>query len=166
MTYRTAHAHEADTIAQLHAKSWQTAYRGMLSDDFLDNQVLENRLNTWRKRFETPSVSQQIFVAEEAGEVIGFACIYAHDDTQWGALIDNLHVLPEQKGKGIGKKLMDLAAEWVKTQDPEGRYYLWVLADNVDATAFYERIGGQKVEDKISDLPDGGQGRIFRMAWI
>ena len=39
MTYRNATHEEAEAIADLHAKSWQTAYRGILSDDFLSGYL-------------------------------------------------------------------------------------------------------------------------------
>jgi GNAT superfamily N-acetyltransferase len=165
MIYRTAYSNEADKIAQLHTQSWQKAYRQILSDDYLDNHLAADRLAVWRARFANPPTNQQVFVAEEAGILIGFVCLYKNDDPKWGSLIDNLHVLSAYQGKGVGNRLMDLAAEWVKTHSAVPHYYLWVYAANTAARLFYEKIGGQNVESEEHDNPDGSRALIMRYVW-
>ena len=39
LTLREGTEHDAAAIAQLHADSWRSAYRGMLSDEYLDHRV-------------------------------------------------------------------------------------------------------------------------------
>ena len=81
--FREADAQDAAAIAQLHAESWRSAYRGILSDDYLDNQVQSERASLWQSRFaERPagSYSASLFdagrakilkkVNEEATEVV------------------------------------------------------------------------------------------------
>ncbi len=51
MKIREATAAEAATIASLHAESWRAAYRGILTDKFLDNDVHRERLALWQERF-------------------------------------------------------------------------------------------------------------------
>ena len=48
--YRIATANDIEAIANLHALSWQNSYRGMLSDDYLDNHVLADRIQVGRKK--------------------------------------------------------------------------------------------------------------------
>ena len=49
MTIRAAGMADAVAIAQLHTRSWQTAYRGILSDDFLQGPLPENRRVLWHE---------------------------------------------------------------------------------------------------------------------
>jgi ribosomal protein S18 acetylase RimI-like enzyme len=165
MIYRQAKPDEANIIAQLHATSWQTAYRGILSDDFLDNEVLNNRRAIWQKRFAEPQGNEYICVAIDQQNPKGFVCVYANDDEKWGALIDNLHVLPDSKGRGVGKRLMQEAGKWVAENYPQSGIYLWVYADNHDAILFYEKMGGQHVESALHDNPDGSISNTYRYVW-
>jgi len=47
-------------IAALHADSWKKNYRVMFSDNFLDNDVDEDRLQVWQERFSTRPSNQQL----------------------------------------------------------------------------------------------------------
>ena len=165
MTYRKAKSTEADAIAHLHAQSWQVAYKGILTDAFLENDVLDNRLQKWRDRFNSSEPNRIIFVAVENNQLKGFICLYGKGDVQWGTLVDNLHVLPALKGQGIGKRLMQKGAEWVAKNYPDSGLYLWVYEDNHAAKAFYEKLGGENVESHIHENPDGGSANTFRYAW-
>jgi ribosomal protein S18 acetylase RimI-like enzyme len=165
MTYRKAKSNEAEAIAHLHAQSWQVAYRGILTDAFLDHEVVNNRLKIWQERFTHPAKNEFICVAIEKQALKGFVCVYGNDDAQWGALVDNLHVLPDFQGHGVGKKLMQEAAKWVAKKYPNSGLYLWVYEDNHAARHFYEKMGGKNVESQIYDNADGGSANIFRYAW-
>ena len=92
MIYRKAKSNEAEAIAALHAKSWQVAYKGILSDDFLENEVVENRLKIWTERFANPAENKFICVAVEGEVLKGFVCVYGNNDAEWGALIDNFYL--------------------------------------------------------------------------
>jgi hypothetical protein len=43
VTLRDATEHDSPAIARLHADSWRSAYRGMLSDDYLDHRAHSER---------------------------------------------------------------------------------------------------------------------------
>jgi ribosomal protein S18 acetylase RimI-like enzyme len=165
MTYRKAKPNEAEAIATLHAQSWQVAYKGILSDAFLKDEVLDNRLKVWQNRFDNPPNNVFICVAAEENDLKGFVCVYGNDDEQWGSLIDNLHVLPNLKGQGIGKKLMQKAATWASKNYPNAGLYLWVYEENHAARQFYERMGGENVESEFYENPDGSSSYIIRYAW-
>ena len=154
ITYRTASTNDIQTVAQLHARSWQLHYRGILSDQYLDHEIEAERLDVWTKRMKTPNEEQYIVIAFDGDTPCGFGCVFLHHDPEYGALLDNLHVAYEWKGKGIGRVLMQKTAAWVKQQAPDEKYYLMVWKDNLDAIRFYERMGGKRVKTfpyKISD---------------
>jgi GNAT superfamily N-acetyltransferase len=160
VTYRIATTADIELIAALHARSWQETYRGIMPDEFLDEDVADERLTVWQERFRQQPRNRQILVAEVNDELAGFACVFTHDDPVYGALLDNLHVSRNQKGKGIGKQLIKQAAEWVQKQAGESPFYLWVYEKNHAARRFYEHLGA-----KNHEAIEGEFGTVLRYVW-
>ena len=165
MEYRKVRPSEADIIADIHAKSWQITYTGILTDAFLGHDIWDNRRQVWQKRFAEFTENECICVAVDNDTVIGFVCVYGNADENWGSLIDNLHILPEFKGRGIGKRLMQEAAKWVMERYANTKIHLWVYEDNHAARAFYEKMGGEKVASELYTGPDGTSANTFCYAW-
>jgi ribosomal protein S18 acetylase RimI-like enzyme len=163
--YEPAAAGEADAIAQLHALSWKTAYRGILPDSFLDGEVDAERRAVWRRRFTDPPPSQLVLVARVAGSAAGFVCVRGSDSATWGSLIDNLHVDPAYRSLGIGTRLLLEASRWLLAQHPGAGVHLFVWERNVAARRLYERLGAAHVETFVKGTPGGGQGVSCRYAW-
>jgi GNAT superfamily N-acetyltransferase len=163
MKIRTAA--DAAAIAALHAASWQSAYRGILSDDYLDNQAGAERAALWEQRFREPVAGQYAAVAEIDGALAGFVCIFGAHDPQWGSMIDNLHVAQSHKRHGLGAALMTYAAAWCVDGYPGLGVFLWVLEANAPARAFYERMGGVRVGEDIWQPPGGGEAVELRYFW-
>ncbi|MDA1331343.1 MAG: GNAT family N-acetyltransferase [Proteobacteria bacterium] len=162
---REASLDDCITIAALHAKSWQRAYKGILSDQYLDHEVESDRLQIWMGRFANPSVNQLILCLESAQDIVGFVCAYFSADEAFGTFIDNLHVSHALKRHGYGAQMVERIADLSRAQFNESRVYLWVLADNKPAVTFYERIGGERYEARIWDSPDGGKYLKYRYVW-
>jgi ribosomal protein S18 acetylase RimI-like enzyme len=165
MILRTAISNDAQAIAQLHTDSWRITYRDILLDSFLDGDILQNRLDIWSKRFAEPTPNQLVIIAEEDGEMLGFVCLYGADDVKWGSLIDNLHVRPDIKGRGVGKFLINEAFKWSKENYPQCGVYLWVYENNTSARAFYKHLGSEEVENHLHDNPGGGVANAIRCTW-
>jgi GNAT superfamily N-acetyltransferase len=166
MTIRAAGLADAVAIAQLHTKSWQTAYRGILGDDFLQGPLPENRRVLWHTRLsDAERPGQFVLVDEHAGAIRGFACAFLEADPQWGCLLDNLHVVPDLKGRGLGTQLMTAVALRVWRSNPFGRLHLWAYEQNLTARRFYERLGGAITERHAELAPDGTQVNAIRYCW-
>ena len=166
MTIRPAVASDAACIASLHARSWQTAYRGILRDEFLESPVIANRLQLWRERLsDSPPHNQYIILSEHGREIHGFACAYLDADPQWGTLLDNLHVAPGQKGRGLGAQLMAIVARKVQRDGLTPALHLWVYEQNLSARRFYGRLGGIAADRVAEAAPDGGRVNAVRYAW-
>jgi GNAT superfamily N-acetyltransferase len=164
-TFRLAAPSEASLVAKMHTLSWQNAYRGMLSDQFLDQEIHEMMRQKWDYRFAQPPYDQYILIAEEDGLAQGFVCVYWNDNPVFGPLIDNLHVLPEFKGRGIGKRLMQEVALQLRRDGKEEKYYLWVLEANHPTRQFYEHLGAQNHEGEPHLMPDGQHHIALRYVW-
>ena len=158
-------ATDAATVARLHAASWRSAYRGMLRDEYLDTDVAVDRLQAWTSRLGDAVASQFGFIAESAGDAIGFVFMLGGEDATWGTLIDNLHVLPGHKGRGIGRRLLEAAADETARRYPGTRVHLFVFEKNLDARRFYAGVGGREVERTTVEAPGGGIQVRWRVAW-
>lgn len=166
MTIRAAGLADADAIAQLHTLSWQTAYRGILSDEFLLGPLHENRRLLWHARLsDRDRADQFVLVDEQGGTLRGFACAYLDADPEWGCLLDNLHVVPDLKGKGLGRQIMTAVAQRVLLSNPYGRLHLWAYEQNLAARRFYERLGGVITGRQAEPALDGTEVNAVRYCW-
>lgn len=162
IAFREAALADADLIANLHAESWRHAYRGIFPDSFLDRQAGEERRNYWHARLaDLAGKDSLVLLAEANGSPAGFVCVETQTEPEWGAFVDNLHVLPRYQGLGIGKRLAAAAAEWARSRGKR-RMYLWVYEQNRDARAFYEIQRWKAVERVTKDIPGGGERPVVR----
>lgn len=165
MKIRQALSSDLESIAQLHTQSWRSAYRGMLSDAYLDGDLLADRRALWGARLAQPAANQYVVVAEIDSAVVGLACAFGDHDERWGSLLENLHVSQAHRGLGLGAQLVAHVAGWcARTQSSTG-LHLWVLAPNVAAQGFYTRLGASPVEESAWDAPDGNRVAELRFAW-
>ncbi|MPT26532.1 MAG: GNAT family N-acetyltransferase [Achromobacter sp.] len=141
VTLRQATARDADTIAAMHAASWAATYRGLLPDGFLDAGLADNRRVHWQEQLRRSDAdAQAVFIAEQAGQPIGFVCVKQERDHPDDVLLDNLHVLAPHQGTGAGKLMVARATDWARARGAS-RLYLYALEGNNRAIAFYERQG-------------------------
>jgi ribosomal protein S18 acetylase RimI-like enzyme len=161
---RLATADDAAAVAALHALSWQSNYRGSLSDAYLDGPILAERDAFWRERLAHPRADLVTLLLEIDGRLAGFVCALMDHDPRWGTLVDNLHVDPALKGRGLGRRLMRALGDALAAASP-GPVYLYLLASNAAARAFYLRIGGEIVEHMMKEEVDGSVLPVERVAW-
>lgn len=163
--YRLAKPTDADQLADLHTRSWQTAYRGIMSDAYLDGEAATERRDVWRGRFAQPVANQRVLLAQEDGALVGFIALFLDDHATWGTLIDNLHADPGRKGQGIGSGLLREAARRVLPEATSPGCYLAVFEQNQPAIQFYERMGGVCVGLTTHGVPGQEQAEARYYAW-
>jgi GNAT superfamily N-acetyltransferase len=144
MHLRDARPADAARLAEIHAVSWQTAYRGVLSDAFLDGLTSTSRLDWWTARLARVPPRWAILVVEDDSDVTGFATLgHCEDDDRRVAEAGELfamYVDPADWGRGYGRKLL-LGGEARFRQTAFSNASLWVLEGNLRARRFYE-VGG------------------------
>jgi len=166
ITLRIAGPQDAALIGSLHGMSWRSAYTNVLSADYLAGPVMDERGAVWAKRFAANDPSLHVIIAEEDGQALGFAGIYGGSDPVYGTLLDNLHLLPQAKGQGLGKLLLCEAARWTLAHYPGQTLYLTVWEVNTPARDFYQRMGGEEVERLMHTKLDGtGEAPILRVVF-
>jgi GNAT superfamily N-acetyltransferase len=139
---RSAEIADAAAIASVHIASWQSAYRGLVSDSVLDGMSLVRRAQGW---YEVLSARQSTtLVAEFEGAVAGFADFGpARDedlDQRSIAELNALYVDPRHWSRGFGFRLWSRMLALLRPTD-FGRVVLWVLEANQRGRCFYERQG-------------------------
>jgi ribosomal protein S18 acetylase RimI-like enzyme len=138
---RRATINDVKGIAEVHVKSWQAAYRGLLPDDFLQNLSVQRREEQWRRGLQN---SEQVLLVYEQDTIVAF-CGFAPSrdedvDKTKVAELGTIYALESAWGQGIGKALWQ---EAIKLMREKGftEVTLWVLKGNERAIKFYERQG-------------------------
>ncbi|MBA4219000.1 MAG: GNAT family N-acetyltransferase [Roseateles sp.] len=158
---------DADAVATLHATSWRHTYRGIFTDHDLDHEVDTDRRTVWRARLQSdvPTADWGLAMDDPAGRLVGFAYVQPDHDPTWGDYLDNLHVAPDLKGAGLGRRLMQAVAERLQRDGSTHPLYLWVLDANPAARRFYERLGAEITDSQRSDPLGGAQHLVWRCVW-
>jgi GNAT superfamily N-acetyltransferase len=144
VTVRAAEPGDAESIAVVHVRTWQDAYRGLMPQDYLDNQSVERRREVWERILaEADWPRTGAFVAENSDGVVGFAHVGpARDEDAGGDVgeVNSIYVLARAWGTGAGRALMTAAVSTLR----DARFReatLWVLDTNTRARRFYEAAG-------------------------
>lgn len=166
MTLVAAGAEDAPAIAALHVTSWRSAYKGLVPDEFLAGPVEDDRRMLWESRLSMPDASQLVLKAVDGrGTMAGFTCVLRDADPAWGPLLDNLHVTPDLRGRGIGAILLSASRRWSSEVSPGLPMHLWVIEGNTRARRFYDREGGEVVERQLLELTAGIMVPALRYVW-
>ncbi|GAB3799801.1 GNAT family N-acetyltransferase [Humibacter antri] len=137
MSIRKATTEDALGIARVHVRSWRESYRHVFSAFLLDGLSVQTRAERWRGILAS---GVEVWVAEvrvPTGErIIGWASAGTSRDADGPAPreLNGIYVLRDHYGTGAGQQLLDAALG-------DAAAYLWVLADNSRAQAFYRRNG-------------------------
>lgn len=100
----------------MHARSWASAYRGILPDAYLDHALQAERAAHWEARMrEIGAGAGHVLIAEHGGEAVGFVCLVEPDETG-SVLVDNLHAMPGRKGLGTGTAMLAEAIRWARSR--------------------------------------------------
>jgi GNAT superfamily N-acetyltransferase len=91
----------------------------------------------------------ECLIGEQDGEPVGFA-LYFHNFSTFlcrkGLYLEDLFVRPAARGTGMGKRLLERLAQ-IAVERECGRFEWSVLDWNVDAQAFYRRMGAAMLPD-------------------
>ena len=114
---------------------FQTAYRGIVPDDYLQNlsNEREQRADRLLRYLEIPELA--VFCLMRESKMIGFLILHLSNGEIWA-----IYLLEELRGKGYGKAAMNFAIDELKCAG-HTTISLWVLAENERAKRFYDKYG-------------------------
>ncbi len=147
MEVRLACRAELRRIAEIHVRSWQAVYKGLLPQDFLDALDPADGLDRREQAFAVIDWhSGGILVAADGDELCGFANVGPTrdddaDESQVGE-VRAIYLAPDAWGQGFGRELMAAALERL-AHAGFAQATLWVLDTNARARRFYEAAGFQ-----------------------
>jgi ribosomal protein S18 acetylase RimI-like enzyme len=148
---REATPQDAEAISGIHVRAWQAAYRGQLSDEYLDGLRVEDRLEMHRAALGSPPPEYRMWVADDAGRPVGFAVTGKSQDADAEERTAELYAIylePEHMGTGLGRALFEHALDDVRQRGFRAAT-LWVLETNERARRFYE-IAGWKHDGTVT----------------
>jgi GNAT superfamily N-acetyltransferase len=131
-------------LADLQLRTALAAYDGLFPPD-APRPTVEGLAASWSAMVADPEVS--VFAVADgldtdlaAPALLG--CVAARPDpgSPGEGEITRLYVRPDSWGRGLGRRLLDVALA-DRVVRGCGRAGLWVLADNHQGRAFYERLG-------------------------
>jgi len=142
MTLRRATPADAAAVGHIHVESWNVAYRGIMPDHVIARTDLAYRTQFWAERIadrEWP-----VFLSEADGQPVAFCQMVSSRDPDADPTlvghITSIHVLPQLRGRGHGRLLMDHVLREFQRRGFT-QVTLWVLEENRKARAFYEKYG-------------------------
>jgi len=139
-TIRSARPSDTKTILELIRQL--AVYEKLLHEVTGDEALLERHLFG-------PRPSAEVLIAERGGEPVGFALFFPTFSTflaRPGIWLEDLFVVPEARGQGIGKALLTKVAE-IAHERGCGRLEWTVLDWNEPAIGFYRKLGAVPMND-------------------
>jgi GNAT superfamily N-acetyltransferase len=157
---RPATPADCDTIGLVHVRSWQSAYRGKMPQDYLDELDPVHRAQVWRRILEQdqPSRGGILVAVAEGGGITGFASFGPSRDSDTDPRVTGeafaIYAAPDAWGTGTGRAMMSSAVtELARLGYADA--ILWVLDTNNRARRFYALAGW---EEDGARKTDGSRG--------
>ena len=132
---------EQDTPLILDFIKKLAAYEHLLDQVVADEATLADQL------FEKKNA--EVLFALEDGEEVGFALFFHNFSTflgRAGLYLEDLFILPEHRGKGYGKAILQKLAA-IAVERGCGRMEWWCLDWNQSSIDFYKSLGAEPMSD-------------------
>jgi GNAT superfamily N-acetyltransferase len=124
-------AHQVDDLISLHEAAFPNTWRQA-------SEMIENRDD-----------SRALFVHTHAGRLEGYVHVEA-DPIEATGHVHFLAVVPESRGKGVGRKLLEQALDWCYNARELPSVSLTVFDDLVNARTLYESTGFRLAESGVT----------------
>ena len=164
MNIRKAKSSDVRNITNVHIESWKSTYKGIFSEDFLDNIDFNKRYKLWERVLHSSSSKEIVYVAELNNEIVGFISggPSRTDALDSDAEIYALYLLEDYQRQGIGRKLLENAFQEMREYGYETAF-VWVLKDN-PAVNFYKKTGGEVIKEEVVEI-EGEKYKEMALEW-
>lgn len=148
---RDAREEDVYEMALVRQDVWSTTYRGIYSDDVIDNFAYD----VVEKSFKDKIDSQGSIFKEAVSnnKIVGYVSFGLSNDNykDYDYVINYLHILKSHQGKGIGRTFFNIVMDYATKNNIE-KFYVSCNKYNYPAHKYYEKMGG------IEDYVDGDDG--------
>ena len=141
MQVRPARVEEAGEIAQIHVRTWQVAYPGIVPAAYLASLSIEKYEAMWHGSIVKGA--PQVLVAAEASGIVGWVAFDRSRDEAAAADVAEIwaiYVSAAHWGRGAGGRLWLEARERMRAQGFTS-VGLWAFPENLRAGRFYRSLG-------------------------
>ena len=142
---------DVEELSRLKQIMWMQTYRGIYSDDVIDNFDYEKHKNKFLKLIDNPDIN--FYVVESDNKLIGYMTygLPTRPFRDYEQEIGLLYLLKEYQRNGIGRELFNIAFNGIKEKGYK-EFFISCNKYNINAQAFYKKMGGEVIyidEDNI-----------------
>ena len=142
-TIKKVLAKDAYEYTACHISCWQSAYKGIIPSDYLENMKTEIEQRTDRLKNNLIEMTDYSYYYATINDKMIGRLIFGKsldDDKPNAGDVTAIYLIEEYWYKGYGRKMMDFAVTELK---PIGynEIIVWVVEDNSRARRFYEKYG-------------------------
>lgn len=159
-----AKAEHAREMAKIITEAWQTAYMGILPQEYLNEAASEKEISRLEKFFTdsiTKNWNDNFIIGDERGYFGCFTVGASRDKGDDGGELVGIYLLKENRNKGYGRKCIEYAENILR--DKYRVMSLWVLEGNIGAIEFYKNLGFAFTGEK-KEVDLGGKFFELKMA--
>lgn len=113
----------------------------------------------YKEEFSSPTRHFVVAVDHERS-IIGYAGVFAPGGAEADVL--TVGVVPQERGKGVARHLMELITDWARLQGSTAMM-LEVKVDNVEAIGLYEALGYMKLNTRKDYFGAGLDALVMRL---
>lgn len=146
MEIRMAIENDSKDLSILKKKIWETTYRGIYDDEIIDNYDYYKREEKFKRLILDNT--QEVYVCLIDKKIVGYMILgeSLHERLEgYDLTINDLGVLSEYQGMGIGKKFVEIAKSKKQKLFNCCNYY------NDNAKKFYKKMGGTIIKTEIKE---------------
>lgn len=142
---RKAKVSDIKELSILKRNIWETTYRGIYSDDKIDNYSYSDNEKKFLNIISNKNID--FFVVVDKEKIVGYMTCgepirkYMDYEQEIGLL----YLVKDYQGIGIGRKLFELAYNIIKNKG-YNRFFISCNKFNIDAQLFYIKMGGKCIE--------------------
>lgn len=162
VSIRTAGPEDAPTVNRILTETWKAAYAGIVPQDYLDSLDVGKR--NQMKEDITAGRRKVLLLFEDGvpAGTVGYGKGRDESREDWGEIIF-LYLRPAFWRRGYGEKMICAALDDLARSGFQ-KFYLWVMAENRNARAFYRAMGFEASQD-VSDYEIAGR-RIADIRYV
>jgi ribosomal protein S18 acetylase RimI-like enzyme len=152
-TIRQAMQQDAARIAQINVETWHFAYKGIISDEYLNTLSIEKRTADWYRILDPSNTRTYTIIIQDQNDIVqGYCSGGLSRINGFQAEIYALYLDPASHKKGLGRALIEAFMHYCREQDLTSICVL-VLSNN-PACGFYQAMGARFIRHESLQLGD------------